>query len=65
MNNEMKGSKPTLTQRLYQKSKEDSVWCTLEKYDNPDNAFRALAGSSERGTFVVREDEPFDKVVCG
>lgn len=38
MINELKGSKPTLTQRLYQKSKEDSVWCTLEKYDNPDNA---------------------------
>ena len=37
MNNEMKGAKPTLAERLYEMSKEDSVYCTLEKYDNPDD----------------------------
>ena len=61
----MKGAKPTLAERLYEMSKEDSVWCTLEKYDNPDNAFRAMAGSYEGGTFAVLNDETFSKFVFG
>ena len=65
MNNEMKGAKPTLAERLYEMSKEDSVYCTLEKYDNPDDAFRAMAGSYEGGTFVVLDDETFPKLVFG
>lgn len=65
MNNEMKGAKPILAERLYEMSKEDSVYCTLEKYDNPDDAFRAMAGSYEGGTFVVLDDETFPKFVFG
>ena len=65
MNNEMKGAKPTLAERLYEMSKEDSVYCTLEKYDNPDDAFRAMAGSYEGGTFAVLDDETFPKFVFG